>query len=109
MLEVCIRDQRWEGASVVCPLPRNGNSLCPGLSKCLLEFSELKTQAKGEICEEIGPEILSILFSHRVVRRTAERALISVSSPWGLAHGFWYNLLHFHFMPVYLKPLILNL
>lgn len=89
MLEVCIRERRWEGASVVCPLPGNRNSLCLGLSKCLVEFSELKTQAKGALCEEIRPRNTE----HLVQSQSSEEnyrngALISVSSPWGLAHGF---------------------
>lgn len=84
MLEVYIRDQRWEAASVVCPLPGNSNSLCPGLSKCLVEFSELKTQAKEAICEEIRCRNTEHL-SQRAVRRTAE----TEPSSQFLLHGFW--------------------
>uniref|UniRef100_A0A8C3JPB1 Centrosomal protein 63 n=1 Tax=Calidris pygmaea TaxID=425635 RepID=A0A8C3JPB1_9CHAR len=69
MLEVHIRDQRWAGAGVVCPLPGNSNSLCPGLSKRVVGLSELKTQAKSAIYEEIGPEVTQ---TTRKVVRTVE-------------------------------------
>lgn len=48
VLEVCVREQRRGGVNAVCPLPGNSRSLCTGLSKCLAELGELKTQVKGQ-------------------------------------------------------------
>lgn len=81
MLEVCVRDQRWEGAYVVCPLPGNNVSLCPGLSECLVGFSELKTEIKGVIVEEIRCRNTGhLVWSESSKENCGNRTIISVSS-----------------------------
>lgn len=68
-------------------LPENSQSLGPGLSKWGLELSELKTQAKEAVGEEIRCRNIKHLFSQKVVKRTAEAAIVSMGfGPCFLVH-----------------------